>query len=65
MDIGIYKIDDLKGRDPEDLYNLSNIFAGRVQDKCLLYVFRCAIYFTENKIHDPKKLKWWYWKDAR
>jgi len=28
----------------------------------LLYVFRCAVYFAENKNPDPEKLKWWNWK---
>ena len=35
------------------------------QDRCLLYVFRCAVYFAERKRHDPELLKWWNWKDDR
>lgn len=46
--IGIKHIDDLKGKDPEVLYDNSNLFAGCVQDRCLLYVFRCAVYFAET-----------------
>ncbi|HDZ42158.1 MAG TPA: hypothetical protein ENH59_10860 [Bacteroidetes bacterium] len=38
--IGIKKVDDLKGRDPVELYDLSNRFAGKKQDRCHLYVFR-------------------------
>jgi hypothetical protein len=53
----------LKGKNPEKLYELSNHYEGKVQDRCLLYVFREAVYFAENKNHDPEKLKWWYWKD--
>ena len=65
--IGIHKIDDLKGIDPEWLYELSNQDAGTIQDRCLLYVFRCAVYFAETRdeIHDPEKLNWWYWKDKK
>lgn len=63
LSIGISSIDDLKGKDPEKLYNRSNRFAGVVQDRCLLYVFRCAVYFADNTQHDPGKLKWWNWKD--
>lgn len=63
--IGITSVDDLKGKDPETLYDLSNQYAGAVQDRCLLYVFRCAVYYasTEKKKHDPEKLKWWNWKE--
>jgi predicted RecB family nuclease len=63
--IGIYRIDDLKGMDAEWLYELSHQNAGIIQDRCLLYVFRCAVYFAETRdqIQDPEKLKWWYWKD--
>jgi hypothetical protein len=64
-DIGIHRIDDLKGIDPRELYELSNKYAGKTQDRCLLYVFRCAVYFAEtlDQVQDPEKLKWWYWKD--
>jgi len=63
--IGIKKIDDLKGKDPDKLYGKSNKRAGMVQDRCLLYVFRCAVYFaeTDSKKMKPEKLKWWNWKD--
>ena len=36
---------------------------GHHVDRCVLYVFRCAVYFASNDRHDPKKLKWWTWKD--
>lgn len=61
--IGISKIADLKGRDPETLFALSNARAGKIQDRCLLYVFRCAVYFAEGG-RDGAKLKWWNWKDS-
>lgn len=65
--IGIKHIDDLKGKDPEVLYDNSNLFAGCVQDRCLLYVFRCAVYFAETPTdrQDSEKLNWWYWKDNK
>ena len=64
--IGLSSVTDLKAKDPEVLYDLSNRFAGEVQDRCLLYSFRCAIYYaqTEPLNHDPEKLKWWNWKDS-
>ncbi len=61
--IGIQTVADLKGKDPEKLYAMSNHFEGAVQDRCLLYVYREAVYFSENKNPDPEKLKWWNWKD--
>lgn len=62
-DVGIRSIKDLKGKNPEDLYRASNQKAGVVQDRCLLYVFRCAVYFAETKNPKPELLKWWNWKD--
>jgi hypothetical protein len=63
--IGIQKISDLKDHDPDILYDLSNRYAGTTQDRCLLYVFRCAVCYASTPInkHDKEKLKWWNWKD--
>lgn len=65
--IGIKHIDDLKGKDPQQLYDKSNQFAGCVQDRCLLYVFRSAVYFAETPTNrqDSEKVKWWNWKDIK
>lgn len=63
--IGIRRVEDLAGKDPELLYHQSNKYAGVVQDICLLYVFRCAVYFASGAPHDPEKLKWWYWKEHK
>ena len=62
--INIKSVAQLKGRSPEKLYDLSNKYAGMVQDRCLLYVFRCAVYYAETPIEkrEPEKLKWWNWK---
>jgi replicative superfamily II helicase len=62
INIGITKIEDLKNKNPEELYNQSNKFAGAIQDRCLLYVFRCAVYYASEAKHDKEKLKWWNWK---
>ncbi len=65
INIGIRTVEDLKGRDPHDLYRDSNELAGTIQDRCLLYVFRCAVYYanTEKDQLEDEKLKWWNWKD--
>jgi hypothetical protein len=63
-DLGIRKVDDLRGKDPEQMFMQSNALAGMVQDRCLLYVFRCAVYFaeTEEAFREKEKLCWWNWK---
>ncbi len=59
INIGIKSVKDLKGKDPQKLYNKSNKFAGVVQDRCLLYVFRCAVYYAETDKPKAELLKWW------
>lgn len=65
--IGITSIADLKGKNPDNLYNLSNNYAGAIQDRCVLYVFKCAVYFADTlpEEHETEKLKWWNWKDKK
>ncbi len=60
--LGIRSVKDLVGRSPESLYKRSNALAGTIQDPCLLYVFRCAVYFAETDSPEKEKLKWWNWK---
>jgi hypothetical protein len=64
-DIGIRKVSDLQGKDPSGLYNKSNKKVGMVQDRCLLYTFRCAVYYASRKKHNPELLKWWNWQDKK
>jgi len=61
--LGIRKAADLKGRDPEDLYDALCAQTGTRVDRCMLYVFRCAVYYASNERHDPALLRWWRWKD--
>ncbi len=61
--MGIAAIADLKGQSPEELYEKECLYKGYRDDRCVLYVFRCAVYFAENDVYDEEKLKWWYWKD--
>lgn len=64
-DLGIRSVADLRDKNPEELYHRSNQLAGAVQGPCLLYTFRCAVYFAREKQPDPKLLKWWNWKDRK
>ncbi len=62
--LGIHRVRDLKGRDPEELYARSCALQGGYLDRCVLYVYRCAVYFSEVPDPDLELLKWWCWKDA-
>ncbi len=63
FDIGIFTIDDLIGKDPEDLFLKDCLVKGFKDDRCVLYVFRLAVYYANNDVHEPEKLKWWNWRD--
>ena len=64
-EMGFKSVSDLKGQDAELLYVLHNDLKGEVQDICMLYTFRCAIYYAETPVqqHEVEKLKWWHWMD--
>ena len=60
--LGIRSVSDLKNKDPEKLYEQLCELHGTQVDRCMLYVFRCAVYFASTKKHKPELLKWWNWK---
>ena len=62
-DLGIRRVPDLKGRDPERLYHKLHMLRGQHIDRCVLYAFRCAVYFASETKHEPALLKWWNWSD--
>ena len=64
-DLGYSKVDELRGEDPERMYNELISLRGRHVDRCVLYVFRCAVYYADNTGYDPELLKWWNWKDRK
>jgi hypothetical protein len=59
------RVEDLKGENPEAMYQRLMDQAGTHIDRCVLYTFRCAVYFASEDDHDPERLKWWNWKDGR
>lgn len=65
VDLGIRKVTALRRRSPERLYDRLCTLRGQRQDKCVLYVFRCAVYFATEQNHDHERLKWWNWKDTK
>lgn len=61
--MGIRSTEDLKHRDPEKLYLQLCALQDAQVDKCMLYVFRCAVYYVSHDKHEAELLKWWNWKD--
>ena len=63
--IGYSTIESLCGANPEELYQLECARKGEVVDRCVLYVYRCAVYYasTQPEQREPHLLKWWNWKD--
>jgi Pathogenicity locus len=63
--LGVFSVADLRGRDPEQLYRTLEARVGGHVDRCVLYVYRCAVYYASSEELDPEKLKWWHWKDKK
>lgn len=63
-DLGYRGLNDLKHQDPEQMYQQLIALRGQHIDRCVLYVFRCCVYFVSQSEHDPELLKWWNWKDS-
>ena len=61
--LGIRRVADLRGRDPEELYERLCEDQGVRVDRCMLYTFRCAVYFASEPDPEPELLLWWSWKD--
>jgi len=51
VNLGVFKIEDLKGRDAQILYDSLCKFQEHHVDRCMLYVLRAAVYFAENPPH--------------
>jgi hypothetical protein len=64
QNLGYYTVESLANQDSEELYERTIAFEGQHVDRCVLYVFRCAVYYASHNEHDPEKLKWWNWSDA-
>ncbi len=63
--VGVKSLADLADQDPEALYARLIELEGRHVDRCVLYVFRCAVHFAEAKDPDLELRKWWNWTDER
>jgi len=63
FDLGYREVSELKGADPQSMFERLCRLRSSRQDPCVLYTFRCAVYFAETERPDPELLKWWNWKD--
>jgi hypothetical protein len=61
--LGVRRVADLKRRSPQHMYDRLCALTGTRQDPCVLYAFRCAVYFARTPRPKPALLKWWNWKD--
>ncbi|WP_126380734.1 helix-hairpin-helix domain-containing protein [Desulfovibrio ferrophilus] len=61
--LGFTSVSALADQDPQAMYDRLMELEGCHVDRCVLYVFRCAVYFASETQHDPARLKWWNWKD--
>lgn len=62
-EMGFRSVRELKHKSPERMYEKRRKQQGTQIDRCLLYVFRCAVYYASHTKHNPELLKWWNWKD--
>ena len=63
LELGFRSVADLRGADPEEMYERLQVLRGGPMDRCVLYVFRCVVYFASESRPEPELLKWWNWKD--
>jgi hypothetical protein len=64
-DLGVHTLSSLARRNPERLYERLCEIRGQRQDPCVLYAFRCAVYFARTPRPKPELLKWANWKDRQ
>lgn len=62
-DLGIRTVPELRGRNPDHLYDDLCRLRGERMDPCVKYAFRCAVYFASHEVHEPALLQWWNWKE--
>jgi len=61
--LGYQTIAELKDQNPEEMYARLQQLCGVHIDRCVLYTFRCAVYYADGG-REEQKLKWWNWKDT-
>ena len=64
-DLGLHRPADLVSRDPQVMYDDLCRLRGQTLDRCVLYVFRCAVHnaAAPPAVVPPEARKWWNWTD--
>ncbi len=62
-ELGLRSMDELAASDPEAMYEETKRQAGGTMDRCVLYVYRCAVAFAQDPNLPAELRKWWNWKD--
>lgn len=62
-DLGLRSLEDVSKGDPDLMFETTKEMAGGKMDRCVLYVYRCAVAYAKNPDIDPELRKWWNWKD--
>ena len=61
LSLGYYKVEDLVGEDPDAMYERQCQIEKCQVDRCVLYVYRCAVAFAKDPTRND--LRWWNFKD--
>ena len=58
--LGYANVESLVEANPEEMYEEDRKLCGGSLDRCVLYVYRCAVEYSKTR---NKELKWWNFKD--
>jgi hypothetical protein len=61
----VTSVDDLAGRDPDELYRDLELLTQTRQDPCVLDTLRCAVAQARDPDLPPEQRNWWYWSRLR
>ena len=62
-ELGVESVVELAAADPDALYDRLCRLRGCHIDRCVCYVFRCAVYQAAVEAPDAARCDWWTWKD--
>ena len=63
--LGVISLDDLAGRDPQELYDALCRLKGQKVDICCLDVMHCAVAQARNPHLPPEQRDWFWWSRNR
>lgn len=63
--LGVTSLDDLSGRDPQELYDALCRLKGQKVDICCLDVMHCAVAQARNPHLPPEQRDWFWWSRNR